>query len=118
MDSRHSTQVELTSYAQRNSTTTGTDVETPRHDSNNVSGDNEGFSLPPTDRGKDAWLCLLACFMLEAMIWGKVQHYTAWFVITPTPGFPASYGVFQEFYSNEDFVGSSNIAVVGTCAMV
>lgn len=33
-------------------------------------------------------------------------------------GFPASYGVFQEFYSTNDFAGSSNIAVVGTCAMV
>jgi hypothetical protein len=32
---------------------------------------DEGFSLPPTDGGKDAWLCLLACFMLEAMIWGE-----------------------------------------------
>ncbi|KAF2264037.1 MFS general substrate transporter [Lojkania enalia] len=61
----------------------------------------EGFSLPPADSGKDAWLCLLACFMLEALIWG----------------FPASYGVFQEYYSTHDFAGSSNIAVVGACAM-
>ena len=28
------------------------------------------FSLPPTDRGKDAWLVLAACSMLEALIWG------------------------------------------------
>ncbi|KAF2469690.1 MFS general substrate transporter [Lindgomyces ingoldianus] len=63
---------------------------------------NEGFSLPPADGGKDAWLCLLACFMLEALIWG----------------FPASYGVFQEYYStHEPFAGSNNIAVVGACAM-
>ncbi|KAF2180501.1 MFS general substrate transporter [Zopfia rhizophila CBS 207.26] len=62
----------------------------------------EGFFLPPADGGKDAWLFLLACFMLEALIWG----------------FPASYGVFQEYYStHEPFAGSSNIAVVGACAM-
>ncbi|KAF2278820.1 MFS general substrate transporter [Westerdykella ornata] len=61
-----------------------------------------GFSLPPTDGGKDAWLFLFACFILEALIWG----------------FPASYGVFQEFYStNKPFEGSPNIAVVGACAM-
>jgi hypothetical protein len=33
-------------------------------------------------------------------------------------GFPASYGIFQEYYTTNDFAGSSNIAVVGTCAMV
>lgn len=33
-------------------------------------------------------------------------------------GFPASYGIFQEYYSANDFAGSSNIAVVGACAMV
>lgn len=29
------------------------------------------FSLPPVDRGKDAWLFLAASFVLEALIWGK-----------------------------------------------
>lgn len=63
---------------------------------------NEGFSLPPADGGKDAWLFLFSCFMLEGMIWG----------------FPASYGVFQEYYStHEPFAGARNIAVVGACAM-
>jgi hypothetical protein len=33
-------------------------------------------------------------------------------------GIPASYGIFQEYYSDNDFAGSSNIAVVGACAMV
>lgn len=43
-----------------------------------VSGDDESppdgtteFSLPPVDRGKDAWLFLAACFVLEALVWGK-----------------------------------------------
>jgi len=63
----------------------------------------EGFSLPPADGGKDAYLFLFTCFMLEALVWG----------------FPASYGIFQEYYTtHEPFRGSSNIAVIGTCAMV
>lgn len=34
-------------------------------------------------------------------------------------GFPSSYGVFQEYYAtSEEFSGQSNVAVVGTCAMV
>jgi hypothetical protein len=33
-------------------------------------------------------------------------------------GFPSSYGIFQEYYSANDFAGSGNIAVVGACAMV
>jgi hypothetical protein len=98
MASHGSTEVVLTSYAQQPSTRASRDIE-PLHDHANS---DEGFSLPPTDGGKDAWLCLFACFMLEAMIWG----------------FPASYGIFQEYYTTNDFAGSSNIAVVGACAMV
>lgn len=29
------------------------------------------FSLAPVDGGKDAWLCLLGCFFIEAMVWGE-----------------------------------------------
>jgi hypothetical protein len=28
------------------------------------------FSLPPADRGKDAWLFLAAGFVVEALVWG------------------------------------------------
>jgi hypothetical protein len=27
--------------------------------------------LPPVDGGKDAWLFLAACFIIEALVWGK-----------------------------------------------
>ncbi|KAH7072330.1 hypothetical protein FB567DRAFT_537851 [Paraphoma chrysanthemicola] len=33
-------------------------------------------------------------------------------------GFPASYGIFLEHYSHNDFVGSNRTAVVGACAML
>ncbi|KAH7320831.1 major facilitator superfamily domain-containing protein [Stachybotrys elegans] len=60
------------------------------------------FSLPPVDGGKDAWLFLAACFLLEALVWG----------------FPFAFGIFQDYYqTHEPFRGSDNIAVIGTCAM-
>ncbi|KAK3302430.1 major facilitator superfamily domain-containing protein [Chaetomium strumarium] len=63
---------------------------------------HEMQSLPPVDRGKDAWLFLAACFMIEALVWG----------------FGYSFGVFQNYYStHEPFIGASNIPVVGTCAL-
>ncbi|KAL8790614.1 MAG: hypothetical protein Q9213_000461 [Squamulea squamosa] len=58
------------------------------------------FTLPQADRGKDAWLFLAGCFMVEALIWG----------------FPFSFGVFQEYYSTHEPFKSkpSGIAVIGT----
>ena len=35
-------------------------------------GTRHEFSLPPVDRGKDAWLFLTACFLIEALVWGKL----------------------------------------------
>lgn len=29
------------------------------------------FSLPPTDSGKDAWMFLVASFVMEAFVWGE-----------------------------------------------
>jgi hypothetical protein len=58
---------------------------------------------PPADGGKDAWLFLAACFMMEALVWG----------------FPFTFGLFQEYYSShEPFASQGNTAVIGTCAMV
>jgi len=67
------TELELTSRTPHSSTA---DIQ-PHHsgtidsvEANNNIETNAGFSLPPTDGGKDAWLFLLSCFMLEALIWG------------------------------------------------
>ncbi|KAF1960499.1 MFS general substrate transporter [Byssothecium circinans] len=92
---------ELDLYPQRSENPLNLEIESQRGET--YSGDAQGgFSLPPTDGGKDAWLFLLACFMLEGLIWG----------------FAASYGIFQEYYSTHaPFVGQRNIAVVGACAM-
>jgi hypothetical protein len=65
--------------------------------------DGQQFSLPPVDHGKDAYLFLAACFVVEALVWG----------------FPFSFGVFHNYYSTHPpFAGSSSIAIIGTCAMV
>ncbi|SPO02804.1 related to monocarboxylate transporter 2 [Cephalotrichum gorgonifer] len=64
--------------------------------------ESDTAALPPTDGGKDAWLFLAACFMIEGLVWG----------------FPFAFGVFQSYYaSHEPFAGSRNIPVIGTCAM-
>jgi hypothetical protein len=73
-----------------------------RAQSEGNTGEHSTASYPPADRGKDAWLFLASCFMLEALVWG----------------FPSIFGVFQDYYStHEPFAGSENIAIVGTCSM-
>jgi predicted MFS family arabinose efflux permease len=58
-------------------------------------------SLPRADGGKAAWMMLLACFVFEALLWG----------------FPLSFGVFQNYYSQlPEFKDDPFIAVVGTTA--
>jgi hypothetical protein len=103
MASTKNSEAKLTTYRQQPSSAATTDIEILHPDEGQHLNSDNGFSLPPTDGGKDAWLCLFACFMLEAMIWG----------------FPSCYGVFQEYYAaSDEFAGQSNIAVVGACAMV
>lgn len=60
-----------------------------------------GHSLPPYDGGKAAWRLLLAAFVFEALLWG----------------FPLSFGVFQQYYSEQpEFKDSPYISVIGTVA--
>lgn len=66
-----------------------------------ASGSSDGHSLPPHDRGAAAWRLLLAAFVFEALLWG----------------FPLSFGVFQEYYSQlPEFKDSPYISVIGTVA--
>jgi hypothetical protein len=32
---------------------------------------NLGFSFPPEDSGRQAWIFLAACFVVDALIWGR-----------------------------------------------
>ena len=29
-----------------------------------------GYRLPPTDKGRDAWLVLIGCSLIQAPVWG------------------------------------------------
>ncbi|KAJ5154974.1 MFS monocarboxylate [Penicillium coprophilum] len=57
--------------------------------------------LEPTDHGPAAWKLLGTAFVFEALLWG----------------FPLSFGVFQNYYSElPEFAGNPYISVVGTVA--
>lgn len=46
------------------------DMEDLRLSSHHAARDSNELNLPPVDGGKQAWLFLAACFVLEALIWG------------------------------------------------
>ncbi|KAH8817240.1 major facilitator superfamily domain-containing protein [Xylogone sp. PMI_703] len=76
-----------------------------RHNSIHENGQDERSvpqELKPADRGRDAWIVLIAGFIFEALFWG----------------FPMCFGVFQNYYSNipEFRSDSDNIALIGTLA--
>lgn len=94
--------------------------DSSNHDHQTDEEDDKKGLLPPTDRGKHAYLFLAACFVLEALIWG-VWTLMTWTILinADNPGFPFAFGIFEDFYnSHEPFRGSNDIAVIGTCSMV
>ncbi|KAK1455723.1 hypothetical protein CMEL01_04483 [Colletotrichum melonis] len=61
----------------------------------------EQAPLPPADRGKEAWLVLLGCSLIQFPVWG----------------YSLVFGVFQEYYGSHPGKlegDTSNIAVIGT----
>jgi len=88
---------------------------------------HQEFSLPRADSGKDAWLFLAAGFVIEALVWGVYFHeyknlnrMFSELSLKSKPGFPFSFGVFQEYYGHHELFSSnaSGIAVIGTTATV
>lgn len=82
-------------------------VTVPRAASNDPTPPDEELqpnaeqSLPPHDGGKAAWRLLLAAFVFEALLWG----------------FPLSFGVFQNYYSQlPQFKDNAFVSVIGTVA--
>ncbi|KAE8146213.1 major facilitator superfamily domain-containing protein [Aspergillus avenaceus] len=74
-------------------------VDDARHDRQDIF-ELEQPPLPPIDRGKDAWLMLASCCLVQLPVWG-------FFLV---------YGIFQEYYSSQhELHGSkSKLAIVGT----
>ncbi|CRG92052.1 Monocarboxylate transporter 12 [Talaromyces islandicus] len=55
--------------------------------------------LPPADHGRDAWMALVACVIVQLPIWG----------------FSLAWGIFQEYLADADIRGDKDsIAVIGT----
>ncbi|KAK5172918.1 uncharacterized protein LTR77_003040 [Saxophila tyrrhenica] len=73
-------------------------VDRPNETTDWTELDQGQHSLPRPDGGKDAWLFLCSCFILEALVWGM----------------PFSYGVFQTHYTANFASASSSIAAIGT----
>lgn len=77
------------------------ELNTTPHPDQHELGRTE-FTLPPTDRGREAWLVVIGAFVVEALLWG----------------FAFTFGLFQEYYTNlPQFKGQeSQIATIGTAA--
>ena len=83
-----------------------------------------GQHLEPADGGFAAWRLLLAAFVFEALLWGRHATPCPVFPLHPQPilnmvnqGFPLSFGVFQNYYSQlPQFANSPYISIVGTTA--
>ncbi|KAF3018987.1 hypothetical protein E8E14_012623 [Neopestalotiopsis sp. 37M] len=74
----------------------------PNADDQHGRGRGATQELKPADRGRDAWVILIAGFILEALFWG----------------FPMCFGVFQDYYSKVPAFqkDSANIPLIGTIA--
>lgn len=94
-------QVELTRFPAVSDDTHSDERQLTEEDFGPSQTDTNLSGIPPPDRGQAAYLFLLACFMVEALVWG----------------FAFSFGIFQEYYTRE-FEGQANIAVIGTCCTV
>jgi hypothetical protein len=76
--------------------------------------------LPKADGGKNAWLFLLGCFVIEALVWGQHPYANQKDYIANEPiGFPISFGVFETYCSNSLAFSrhSDEIAAIGTFAL-
>lgn len=94
----------------------------PSHEHGDLPGTNsQRQELKPVDRGRDAWIVLIAGFVFEALFWGELWFTSSsWHVKTADrmAGFPMCFGVFQNYYSNlPEFKDDlANIPLIGTVA--
>ncbi|KAI1171094.1 major facilitator superfamily domain-containing protein [Nemania sp. FL0916] len=66
-----------------------------------IDGERSAPELPPIDGGSAAWKLLCAAFVFESLMWG----------------FPLSFGVFQQYYSQvPEFAHNRYVSVVGSIA--
>lgn len=66
------------------------------------------FSLAPADGGKDAWLFLAACFILEALVWGELKEYVSY----------GAYGAFRSHIMPSQVFRSHSVCFRITTALM
>ncbi len=78
--------------------------------------------LPPADGGRAAWLFLFGSFMIETLTWGElvIVHGVPISHISQMLGFPYSFGVLKDYYTNNTPISSHphGISAVGTTCSV
>ena len=109
--------------ARRNAPTE--DTEHDAHEVFNESRQYDAPSVPPADRGKDAWLFLTGCFAVEGLLWSFPFAYgtydiSLYTLLRPQWLTEMWLGIFQDYYlSHNTFPGSgSSLAIVGTVSSV
>jgi hypothetical protein len=55
---------------ERMSSTTGASAPSHATEQQGIAEEIEQVSLPPTDRGKAAWLVLAGCSLIQIPVWG------------------------------------------------
>ncbi|CAE7198992.1 unnamed protein product [Rhizoctonia solani] len=89
----HSTRIEVSRTASKDDGGNGLGELEPPH---------EGSSLPPMDKGFEAWSFVAAGFVLETLVWG----------------FGFTYGVFQEYFLHHRTFGDASEAEIGAVGTV
>lgn len=102
-----------------------TDTTSHLPEEQDVVPEIEQATLPPTDRGKEAWLVLAGCSLIQIPVWGMKARVPRFQLVRDciyiSPGYSIAFGVFQEYYGShpEQLQGdSSNVAVIGTTMTV
>ena len=90
--------------------------ESPR----DIHAEVEAPSLPPPDHGRQAYLVLLGCTLIQAPIWGNRYVCLVFLcILINIIGYSLSFGVFQGYYTTSPAspffaVDSAFVATVGT----
>lgn len=73
-ESPQSSERGASSSISKNTLTQNEKVNPEIAESQAIEGQFDSAKIPRADGGKDAWLFLMACFVLEALVWGMSEN--------------------------------------------
>ncbi|KAF2104267.1 MFS general substrate transporter [Rhizodiscina lignyota] len=76
-------------------------------------------SIPEPDGGRQAWLVLAGCAVIQAPVWGTLLKYVNNFRRSPITGFGLAFGVLQQYYAShsDELRGDvKSVPIIGTTA--